>query len=184
LTIGWSFAIDPKSVLGVRYWAVDELPLARLPEFLMGIVIAKLLNAGAIPRIPLWFACLLTGVVYLLDPHVPLALRIVAFGVIPFVMLVASAAQTDLAGSPSPFRSRLMVTLGTWSFCFYLVHQLCIRLILAASPHVSGVPDLVWFLASLGFALIAAILLCEFIEKPFERRLRSDHQLPVIVSAT
>jgi peptidoglycan/LPS O-acetylase OafA/YrhL len=180
-TIGWAFAIHPTSMLGDRYWLVDELPPVRLPEFVLGIVTAKLLRKGAIPRIPLWFASALAVVVFLLDVHVPLGFRIAALGVIPFALLVASVAQADLADSRSPFRNRVVVKLGTWSFCFYLTHQLCVRLLFEVRAHVHGIPAGVWLAVMLVTSLIAASLLCELVEKPFERRLRSDHQLPISV---
>ena len=77
----------------------------------------------------------------------------VAVTSIPLVFLIAATARRDMDGERSFWRARPLVTLGTWSFAFYLVHQIVIRF--AGSSGHSPLVGTLWALALLVAALAA-----------------------------
>src|SRR4029079_6445765 len=96
------------------------LPPARLLEFVAGILLALLISRGALNRIPLLPVALIAAATYLLAGWAPMYLQPVALMLLPWVLVIAAAAQRDLAGgSPAP---GWLVRLGVWSYAFYLFH--------------------------------------------------------------
>jgi peptidoglycan/LPS O-acetylase OafA/YrhL len=145
------------------YWFVWILPAARLPEFVLGICAARLVASGSWPRVSPWLASAVFIAAYLTAPSFE-RWGFVAVTAVPLVFLIAATAQQDIAGSRSFWRSPMLVTLGNWSFAFYLVHQIVIRF--AASSGQSALMGTLWAVALLGAALAAAYVLHRFIELP------------------
>ena len=94
-------------------------------------------------------------------------------GALPFALVIAAAAQTDVRGESTVWASPAMVRLGTWSFALYLVHQLVIRAyeeLFALPDHtLTGAGVLVAVLAT---SMALAALLHRLVEVPAERVLR------------
>ncbi len=154
-----------------RYWAVWVLPVARLPEFVVGMVLARIVLSGAWPRITIWHTVLLTAIAYGAARYVPGEARIVAATAVPLALLIAAVAASDAEGRVTFLRKRWAVFLGEISFAFYLVHHLCLRLLAKATGN-----DLP-LLAEVGLALFALALttalswlLYRFVEVPAMRR--------------
>ncbi|MFF4582801.1 acyltransferase family protein [Streptomyces sp. NPDC001373] len=109
-------------------WAAYDFPLARLPEFILGIALAELVRAGRWRGPGLTLSVALTMGGYFLSSQAPhYRYQYAACTLIGFAALIAAAAQADLRGEPSPWRGRLSVKLGEISFAFYMVHILVIR---------------------------------------------------------
>ncbi len=157
------------------FWLVSVLPLARLPEFVLGMLAAAQLDSTTLPRLSLRVVAGSTlGVAYLAGtfPSVVVAGWLTA---VPFVLLILAAAQADLdpARTPRPRLARTwLVCLGEWSFAFYLTHQLVIRVVehywhrsSSAGPLGAEIT-----LAFLG-ALVSSAVLHRGVEVPAERRL-------------
>jgi len=152
----------------LRYWFVWVLPVARLPEFVLGVCAARLVALDAWPRIPVWAAGIAFAIAYFAAPSMA-RWGFVAITAVPLVLLIAATARRDLAGAPSVWRSAPLVTLGTWSFAFYLVHQIVIRFV--GGSDDSALVGTVWALGLLGLALVSAALLYRLVETPSMRRL-------------
>jgi len=151
-------------------------PLERLPEFLLGMVLAQLVTAGRWRGPGLAVSLAITIVGYFLTYHVSPDFRYEACTAIGIACLIAAAAVADLENQPSPWRSALSVRLGELSFAFYMIHLLVMRTgEYVFRPH----PNEGWFFGSLAAAasfalsLAAAWLLYSYVEKPMRRLILS-----------
>ena len=162
-----------------RMWFVYTLPPVRLLEFLLGIVLALIVESGRWPRIGLGTATVLSLAGYLGSSYLPYLYSLVAGALIPLALLIPAAATADLEGRRSPWRGRVMVWLGNVSFAFYLVHQLVLRWVHYllgptkswATPQALGITLLV-----LAVSLALGTVLYYAVEMPLVRRFsRSLH---------
>jgi len=163
----------PAAQGSTRLWLLYYFPPTRLIEFVIGIVLALEVLGGRLPRIPLSVAGLLAVGAYGASGWVPDSWRQVAVTLVPFAVLIVAAAQADVAGSPSILRSRAVVTLGVWSFAFYLVHWPVLVVAAHLDNQVLGVRGaLAVGLGSLLVTIAASGLLHRLVERPLEARLR------------
>ncbi len=178
-------AIDwPARIAG---WLLYVSPLFRVGEFLVGMALASAIRRGV--RIPIGIipaVALLGGwfvLYYDVAPHLSAALQIViadlsypAMAVL-YGLLIAAAAQRDLARRPSLLRLRPMVLLGQWSYALYLVHATIIyALIELIGVRSYSVLNVGWLAVISVIAVGAAALLYYGIEHPLEGRLRRMQQ--------
>ena len=160
-------------------------PVLHSVAFLFGIGLAIALRSGWKPRIPVWFAFLVTGGgLYLLwysganPTEVPGA---VTMGLcqkevltLLYGFLILAVAARDMRGGRSLLRSKPLVALGQWSYAFYLVHAT----ILYAIKEYYGVAgpigwsNLTWYAGVCALSIFASWLLYKFVEHPLERKLR------------
>ena len=159
-------------------WIVYISPAVRVLEFVLGIVLVSLFRQGALPRVPVWLAWTSLAVAWAVAGKVPAAFAVVAVTVIPFCLLIVAYAQRDVAAPRGTFwSSRSLVFLGDISFCFYLVHQLVLRVFTAeAGPEwiaaSTGVRSLKVLALVLAVSLLAAWALHALVEKPMEKVLK------------
>ncbi|WP_138757901.1 acyltransferase family protein [Modestobacter altitudinis] len=163
----------------VLHWLAVVFPVTRAAEFAVGVLLGVLAARGVRWSPQLGAAVAVAGGAFLLADHVPAAFRDVAVTLVPFALLIWSAAHADLTSRRSVFRARPFAALGTWSYAFYLVHSLVMMAgfealhrsgIVLSSPSGSQ-----WLLAVcgiLGCAVAAAWCLHTFVEVPMEKRLR------------
>ncbi|MGC0369070.1 acyltransferase family protein [Microbacterium sp. SLBN-111] len=134
-------------------------PLLRLPEFVLGVVLALLMKQTAWRPAPLRFAVPLAVLGYAMSEAPPLpgtdvhpGLAVTVGG---FALLVASLASADAHRSSTFLAGSTWQELGRLSFAFYLVHLLVIASVSSAWPD--GHPELHWprafALAALAFAI-------------------------------
>lgn len=157
----------------LRYWAIWVFPLARLPEFVSGMLLARTVADGHWPMKRIWPVTTLTVIAYLTSRWIPDDVRIVAFAVVPMALLVAAVGAADAEGRPSLWRSKTAVWLGEISYAFYLVHQLIMR----AVVKVFGIPDqvllgMVIAVGTLALTVLVAWLLFRYVETPGMRLLK------------
>ncbi|TWP50963.1 acyltransferase [Lentzea tibetensis] len=166
----------------VEYWLVYICPAARVLEFALGMVLARIVIEERWIGVRLLPACGLFLVAYFASAYLPGTFGYVAATIVPLALLIPAAAVADVTGTRSPWRSRLWVWLGEVSFAFYLVHHFVIRTIAEALeelnapefPAVAGA--VVMFAVSLG----AAWLLFRFVEKPCYRLLTRRRQVQAV----
>nr|WP_272918367.1 acyltransferase family protein [Microbacterium sp. TL13] len=139
--------------------AAASTPLLRLPEFVLGVVLALLMKQTAWRPAPLRFAVPLAVLGYAVseapaipgtDIHPGLAVTVGGFA-----LLVASLASADAHRSSTFLAGPVWQELGRLSFAFYLVHLLVIASVSSAWPD--GHPELHWpraiALAAVAFAI-------------------------------
>jgi peptidoglycan/LPS O-acetylase OafA/YrhL len=160
-------------------------PVLHSVAFLFGIGLAIALRSGWKPRIPVWFAFLVTGgglfVLWYSGSHPAKVPGAITMGLcqkeiltLLYGFLIFAVAARDIRGGRSLLRSRPLVKLGQWSYAFYLVHAT----ILYAIKEYHGVAgpigwsNLTWYAGVLVLSIIASGLLYQFVEHPLERKLR------------
>ncbi len=168
----------------VADWAIFILPVQRLWEFCLGILVALWVKEGGrLRRVGLGTGLALVVLAYVTATIAPPYLIWVVLPFIPFTLTIAAAAQADLERRPSVFRHPVLVKLGEWSFAFYLLHQLVIRgvdHVLAPTTTAMAVGASVLSLAG---SVASAYVLYTVVERPLERRLRGG-TLPVSAGGT
>jgi peptidoglycan/LPS O-acetylase OafA/YrhL len=159
-----------------RFWLPYISPIARVAEFIIGILLCTFLRDPGVPRIPLRLAGVIAAAAYLLDAHVPTYLAYVVITLIPFSLLILACAQHDQRpGARSPLGSRPVVALGRWSYAFYLTHQLLIRVFerMIVVDHLTSPVKALGVVVLIPLTWFVAWLLYTVIEMPFEKRLRA-----------
>ncbi|MFJ8650338.1 acyltransferase family protein [Streptomyces sp. NPDC093546] len=165
----WWLAISEE-----HYWFVFAFPPVRALEFVLGMVMARILWTGRWhgPGLPLAGLAVVAG--YGVALVVPFAYGMVAATVVPLAWLVTAAAAADLRGNVSPFRTRTLVRLGELSFAFYLSHRL-----VQMYGHRAVGAERSWDTpAGIGVLLLGLVvtlglswLLYTFFERPVTRRM-------------
>ncbi|HEX4787806.1 MAG TPA: acyltransferase [Actinospica sp.] len=168
------------------FWFVYMFPPVRSIEFWLGVVTALLVQRKRWYGPKLWPATLIAVGVYYLNgtSFVPAAWHTVYFD-IACCLLIAAAAQADIAGAWSPWRWRPLVFLGEVSFAFYLVHVTMIQDVMRLwRPRGwPGAEDALVIPVLLAFAILLAYLLYRFVEMPCMRLLRPKRKTSVTAAA-
>ncbi|MEU0275382.1 acyltransferase [Streptomyces sp. NPDC006307] len=177
-------AITPISDL--QFWFGYLFPPARVFEFALGILLARIVLAGRWPRrIGFGVSLVLSVIGYAAALVAPFEYGFVVATIIPVAALICSVASNDVAGRDTWLRSRPMVWLGEVSFGFYLVQGVTIfylRSLLGESTY--SVP--VAILVVIGFfavSLLGGWLLYRFVETPAMRRWSRGRKRPAAVTA-
>ena len=164
-------------------WFLVSFPPIRALDFSLGIVMARIVRTGR------WIA---------VTPTAAFALLVVGFGfqvwffpgvynltalvVVPLALLVPAVATADLRGTPSLFRSRPLIWLGTISYASYLTHYLVLDFghIALGSNRSWSVPGAIGvLLAMFAVSVLVAWALHRWVEAPGMRLLsapRSDRR--------
>ena len=168
---------------GSVFWWVSVLPVSRLPEFVLGMAAARAMSIGAIPAVPARWATLLTVTAVYAAGLLPAAAVAGGLTALPFALLICASAQAELSGAAGVLSGKWWVRLGTWSYAFYLTHQLVLRF----SEWWWPAAGLLWvhFLVSLASAGIVSAVLYRWVEQPAERRWRPGPVLtrPMLTSS-
>ncbi|MEZ3183005.1 acyltransferase [Streptomyces pimonensis] len=106
-----------------QMWLVYIFPPVRVLDFLLGILMARIVLSGRWIRLGVLPALALTVVAYAVSLHAPFLYSLNAVVVIPFALLISATAARDAQGSGTAVSGRAWVWLGEVSFAFYLIHQ-------------------------------------------------------------
>ncbi|MCX4505773.1 acyltransferase family protein [Streptomyces anulatus] len=106
----------------LRFWFVYYFPLSRLPEFLLGVVLARMVRGGFTPRLGVLPGMALAAAALAVTPLLPMPFSVAALSVVPVALMVVGAASADVRGVRTVWRARPMVFLGEISFALYLSH--------------------------------------------------------------
>lgn len=175
---------------GASQWFLYVFPPSRALEFVLGILLALWVKRGMPVPLDLRFAVPVALAAVVGASFGPETYMRVAITLIPFAWLIAAAARADLAGAWSPFRSRVVVTFGVWSYCFYLLQGIGLNVI-GTLAWRNGID---WESMSVGdTAFTAAVLLVmigfaafalhRLVEQPMNERLRPRGRRSVAVTA-
>jgi peptidoglycan/LPS O-acetylase OafA/YrhL len=145
-------------------------PLARLPEFILGAVLARLVQLGRWrgPGLRVSSAIAVTG--YILASLASADFAFAACTIIGFALLIPAAAAADLHDQRSVWRHPALVRLGELSFAFYMVHILVLH---AGSATLRTLPAPIGADAALATSLTLAWLIYEGVERPARRLIMS-----------
>lgn len=179
--LAYALPTEPAWDLGAgslwRTWFVLTLPVSRLPEFVLGILLARIvLTARRLP-LSLGGSVALTISAYALGPLLfPMPVSLVAVTVLPLGLVIAAGAAAETAGQPNFLSSRPMVWLGEVSFAFYMCHFLVLRAghNLLAEGAPLDTPLAIGLITMLfGCTIAVAWLMFVLIERPITRRVAS-----------
>ncbi|MEU2060363.1 acyltransferase [Streptomyces sp. NPDC013455] len=159
-----------------HWWtqSVYSFPAARLPEFVLGAVTARLVVLGRWRGPGLEVSLALAIIGYFLVPQVTPGYSATVCTIVGFALLIPAAAVADLHGLPSVWRRRRMVRLGELSFAFYMVHLLVLRAattLLGTKPHFGVLAGLAVTAALFAVSLALSWVLYEGVERPARRLL-------------
>ncbi|MER7459734.1 acyltransferase [Micromonospora sp. NPDC126480] len=170
-----------------RWWFTQIFPPVRSLEFWMGVAAAELLRRGRWRGPRLGLATVFFVVTWVVAGGWIRAELWAALLSAAYVLVIAAAADADVAGRRTPWRSRPMVWLGEVSFAFYLVHVLVMVSVLRLTGHYGVGLDGWWGpTAVVGFLLVnllLAALLHRWVETPMMRRLGPRRRRPAAVPA-
>jgi len=145
--------------------------LVYFPEFVLGMLLARQLRRGSAPRVP--FPLAVCGAV------VGYALHLAPVTPVAYGALILAAATADIDGRRTRLAGSRLVTLGRWSYAFYLVHGLLLSVVqhtviaVGHGTHHRAPWDAVVVAIAFLVTLVASWLVFTYVERPFERRLRS-----------
>ncbi len=105
----------------LQFWIVYFVPVSRLFEFGLGILLARIVMTGRWIPVNRWVAALTLIPGYLLSLWIPTTHGVVLPVLVPLGLTVASWAYADAEGRTSPLGGRTMVWLGEISFAFYML---------------------------------------------------------------
>ena len=170
-------ASGPAAYGTAGYWAMYYLPLSRLAEFVVGIVLAVELAEGRAVRIGLYPALVLAAGAYAAAGWAPAGFREVAVTIVPFSLLVGAAAARDRSGRRPALLSRAVpVALGKWSYAFYLVHwPVMVAMAHAEIGHrLTGWAAAANAAGAFALSLFGAWLIYRVVEVPGQRLIRGQ----------
>lgn len=187
----WAVVVVAQVVLWVLFvsqgwssWSFDYLPLTRVVQFGLGVLCGVAMRRGLRAPVDYWVAVLaVVGFHLALQVWERAAVgESVNWGPYSgsqwwatpfFALLIMGAAQRDLDGRPTGVRGAVLIRLGHWSYAWYLIHEVVVRVWEFERPRPVGIVDTVtdWVVLLLLTQAIAG-LLYTCVEHPAERFLR------------
>jgi peptidoglycan/LPS O-acetylase OafA/YrhL len=176
----WVVATSAASVgLGLSSNGADVYayhnPLIRSGEFVLGVLLAVLVEKGWRPRLPL-VGCLallliVAGVLSVGPSHLQQSVADVVLAPF-FALVILSAALADLGGRRGLLQRRTLTYLGQVSFAFYLVHELVIVNLIPHLPIETRIDHVISLAVILVAALGSALALHHLVELPCQGGVR------------
>jgi peptidoglycan/LPS O-acetylase OafA/YrhL len=167
-------------------WFMYVFPVARAVEFALGIVLALLVRRGAWRGPGLAGASALFAVNYLAVDLMPKHIRDTAAVLATTALLIPAAAQADLRGLRSRWRTPAVVALGDASYAFFLIHLTVLTTGMSILGRNRTYPPLVALGLAVGFLVVSyalAFALHRWVEVPAMRLLGRRSAPPTRVSA-
>ncbi|MEV5546686.1 acyltransferase [Streptomyces sp. NPDC052309] len=155
-----------------HYWAVYVLPAARLPEFVLGMLLARIVREGRWRGPGPAPAAALAVLACALATCLPYLYGLAAATVVPLALVVGAVADAGLRGRTGRAGHPAAVRLGELSFAFYLVHRpVVVHVHRALDADGRGpIAEFLVILLSFLVALMLSWLLHQGLEKPVMRR--------------
>lgn len=172
-------------ISATKLWFINGFPPVRMLDFVIGILLARMVQEGRMPRLPVLPALALAVGGYVLSTQVFYSYGLVACTVLPFGLLIVAATQADVEGRFSPFRSRPMVWLGQISYAFYLWHYLVLMWLarmFAEHQPLSTAGTLGFIALALAIVVLLSWATYTGVETPVMRRFASPRRRAVPVT--
>jgi peptidoglycan/LPS O-acetylase OafA/YrhL len=172
----------------VRFWFVSIFPPVRLLDFVLGILMARIVLASRWINLRTVPAVLLLVVFYGASLFEPWLYQSNSANIIPLALLIPAIATADVQERRSFLRSPVMRRLGEWSYAFYMLHWslglwIKLRTDAGLKHHLSATEGIAVIVALFAVTLVASGLLFTLIEDPIMRRWskpRAARTLPPI----
>lgn len=152
-----------------QVWFVYFFPPVRMLDFVLGILVARLVLTGQWVRIGMLPALALAVAGYVVSTYSSYLFGVGGIASVWLVPLIAAAATADARGTASPLRGPVWVRLGELSFAFYMVHYLVLtQLRKALGPEWTSSLGVELLVVVLGIVLSLALawLLHALVERP------------------
>ncbi|MFF0737092.1 acyltransferase family protein [Streptomyces chartreusis] len=156
-----------------QFWFGYNFPPVRMFEFVLGMILARLVLAGAVPQIGIVPAAVLCVAGYAAAMAVPFLYGLNLMTVLPIALLICAVAHADVEGAPTVLRGRTMQWLGEVSFGFYLAQQIVlsfVRTTLMDNRTVATPAGVAVVAAEFAASLALGWLLLVCVERPAMRR--------------
>ncbi|GAA4703492.1 hypothetical protein Prum_021140 [Phytohabitans rumicis] len=163
-----------------RFWFAVFFPPVRVLDFVIGIVLARILAEGRWPAVrPRVVLAVLAGC-WAVALALPVPFNFVGPFVVPVILILGTAAAWDADGRRSWMSSPLMVRLGDLSFPFYLLHWPVLHYGHMAVGTGSWSPPvaIAFLIAALATTVGLAWLLATLVERPAIRRWSDPRPAP------
>jgi peptidoglycan/LPS O-acetylase OafA/YrhL len=178
---GVSYPLAPMPM--TQMWFGYLFPPARLFEFFLGILLARIVAAGRWPKIGAVPVTLVAIAGYIAAVELPSPYNFALTTIVPISVIICAAASADVRGEKTLFSGKTMVWLGTVSFAFYMIQAVPIfwgRLQVFGGETFNIPVSLVLIVLMFAVTLAAAWVLYRFVELPIMRRWsRSRAKAPV-----
>lgn len=164
-----------------QFWFVYAFPVTRVADFVLGILLARIVLNGRWIRVNLLSAAAVALASYVVTVNAPILYSMTVTMAIGLFLVVGAGAATDVAQRPSLLRGRRMLWLGEVSFAFYMVHVLVLTYgHKALGGGTWDLPGALLICAALfASTLAAAAGLYRFVERPAMKRLARRRVHPV-----
>ncbi len=107
-------------ISSLQFWLGYNFPPMRLFEFVLGMVVARIVVAGRWPAVRPAAAVGLLVAAYLIDLRAPFLFSLTVVLIVPLLLVVGSFAAADLSGRTGLMATPAFQWLGDISFGFYM----------------------------------------------------------------
>ncbi|MEO3811069.1 acyltransferase [Sphaerisporangium sp. B11E5] len=164
-----------------QFWFMYMFPPVRLLEFVLGMILARIVIQGRFPRLGLTPVALLVVIAYAGTLIVPSPWSLTLVTAVPFALAIGAFATANLRGRRTVLGTRPMVWLGNVSFGFYMTQALVLfwlvpTVLPGASYGVVGGTLLVIGLTAVN--VVAGWLLYKLVEQPAMKHWSRSKKTP------
>ncbi|WP_433386151.1 acyltransferase family protein [Micromonospora sp. KLBMP9576] len=171
-----------------QHWFGFYFPLTRALEFVVGIIMARIVLTGRWIGLGALPATLLTAGYYLATLDVPVFYGYTFVPLIPMALLIPAFAMADVRGRRTLASSRLMVWLGERMYAFFVIHVTVMFMVHASFSGENGVvgmytrttfglgTGILVLIATYLLCLVLAAILYALVEQPVMRRWSRPRQ--------
>ncbi|WP_255529972.1 acyltransferase [Planomonospora sp. ID67723] len=160
----------PGEVLSLtQFWFVYLFPPVRLFEFVLGMILARIVIAGRWPRIGMLPVTALLVAAYAATLYIPWPYSVSLVTAVPFALAIGTFAKANLDGRKTFFGTRPMVWLGQISFGFYLTQSIVLywlREAVLGQAEYGPVGGTLLIIALAGATVVTGWLLYTLVERP------------------
>jgi 3-O-acyltransferase len=160
----------------VQTWLVYFFPLVRFPEFLLGVLLARIVQTGRWPRLRARWVALFAVFVWLTTLVLPTAYSRSGILAVPICLFIPIIAVRDTEGRGGWLSRRSVVLLGDASYATYLIHWPLLGLmrhLVGAHRTFDGMTGTLIIIAVFVVTQLAAVALYRYFERPLMHRFSS-----------